>query len=122
MTRAGAQLDGGDQLTAGLDHAADQLRDLSEPAGAAVAYIAGAAGPAAPRKSGRLAAGVRSSVAAGVGWVYDPEPYAGVVHWGWRARNIRAQTFLVDTAQRTESQWITEYDDYLQQTIDTIGA
>lgn len=122
MSGAGVQLDGDDRLTSGLAHAADELRDLSEPAGAAVDYIAAAAAPGAPRKSGRLAGGVRTSVVGGVGWVYDTEPYAGVVHWGWRARNIRAQTFLVDAATRTESGWVALYDDYLQRTIDTIGT
>lgn len=120
MSRAGVELDGGAELVSGLDHAAEALADLGEPARRAVAFIASAATPATPRKSGQLAGGMRSTVSVGVGWVYNAEPYAGVVHWGWRARGISGRSWLSDTATRTESQWLTEYDDYVQHTIDSV--
>lgn len=122
MGRAGVDLSGGTELLRGLDSASEKLSDMTEPASRAVAFIASAATPATPRSSGRLAGGNRSTASGGVGWAYNVEPYSGVVHWGWRARHIRAQTFLVDAATRTESQWVTEYEDYLQATIDTIGT
>ena len=37
-------------------------------------------------------------------------PYAGPIHWGWPARNIKAQPFVVEAAQATEAEWVAMYE------------
>lgn len=37
-------------------------------------------------------------------------PYAGVIHYGWPARNIEPQPFLTDALQRTQGQILRELD------------
>ena len=60
----------------------------------------------APRRSGNLAASIRPQgtqregrVAAGKKAV----PYAGPIHYGWPARNIKAQTFLTDALHTNQT-------------------
>lgn len=83
----------------------------------------------APRKTGRLAADMRStktrnraSVRAGRASV----PYAGPVHWGWPTRPkhdearglwggpIKGNPFITEAAQATEPAWIQFYSRELQ--------
>lgn len=52
-----------------------------------------------PRRSGQLAASVRAGASARTGNVKAGKarvPWAGPVHFGWNARNIRPQPFLYD--------------------------
>lgn len=81
---------------AGAD--AEDMRDLMHNIGNIV--IAGATPPS---RTGRLAGNVRAGrgktkavVRAGGARV----PYAGVIHYGWPARGIRAQPFLTDALAR----------------------
>lgn len=79
----------------------------------------------APRRSGRLAASIRPQgtqregrVAAGRASV----PYAGPIHWGWKARNIEPQPFLTDALEAEQN---TILDIYLVETdrlIDRVWA
>lgn len=41
-------------------------------------------------------------------------PYAGVIHYGWPARNIPAQPYLTDAINRTRPQLIAQLDKGLQ--------
>lgn len=53
----------------------------------------------APVRTGRLRASIRSSGTQRTGVVRAGRkavPYAGPIHWGWPARNIRPQRFLTD--------------------------
>lgn len=66
----------------------------------------------APRRSGRLAGTVRGSgtkTAAVVRAGRSSVPYAGPIHWGWRARHIRPNPFLTRAAQETEPAWTEVY-------------
>jgi hypothetical protein len=47
-------------------------------------------------------------------------PYAGPIHWGWPDRHIPAQPWIAAAAQDTQSQWLSEYQDALDQIIATI--
>lgn len=64
-----------------------------------------------PRRTGTLAATLRSGkgktkavVRAGYA---TRVPYAGVIHYGWPARNIKAQPYLTDALQKSKAQVFT---------------
>lgn len=85
---------------AGAD--AEDMRDLMHTLGLMV--IDGAHPPA---RTGRLAGNLRAGkgktkavVRAGGARV----PYAGVIHYGWPARGIRAQPYLTDALQARKQQ------------------
>lgn len=77
----------------------------------------------APRRSGRLAGSVRpgatqTSALARAGGARLR--YAAPIHWGWPARGIRPQPFLVDAAHRTEPAWILTYQAAVARIVDRI--
>ena len=85
--------------------------------------VAGAARPATPHRSGRLAGTVRSSgtqtasiVRAGRASV----PYAGPIQWGWPARNIEPQPWLTDAAHETEPRWFAAFDAGIERILASI--
>jgi hypothetical protein len=87
-----------------------QLTDAMRAAGQAAAR---AAAPLAPTLTGRLAASVRAGAArtkavvrAGGAGV----PYAGVIHYGWPARNIEPHPFLISALQQTRPQVLAALD------------
>lgn len=91
-------------------------KQLAEP-------LAEAARSKAPSSSGRLAGSIRAQgaqryarVAAGKKSV----PYAGPIHWGWPARNIEAQPFLVETLEARADQTADEYLRLLERFIDSV--
>lgn len=47
-------------------------------------------------------------------------PYAGVIHWGWPKRGIKAQPFIADEAKKTEPQWLRLYEKHMEKIIDSI--
>ena len=90
----------------------DDLGDLKDANKRAGSIVAAESARRAPRVSGRLAGSGRASRAAGRASVLfggARVPYAGPVHWGWPARGIEANPFVVDAAQATESTWVGEY-------------
>lgn len=86
-----------------------ELKDLNRAAADAVAPVAVSN---APRRSGRLAADVRTAGTQRAGIVRVGRAglkYAGPIHWGWPARRIAAQPFAANAAQQTESTWTEIY-------------
>jgi phage gpG-like protein len=119
MSGGGVAVDGGESLRGGLAAARRDLERMRDTHAAIARLIAGRAAAAAPRRSGRLAAGIAASAndhssiigAAGVA-------YAGVVHWGWPARHIAGDPFITRAAQACEPQWTDLYRDGLQTVLD----
>lgn len=96
------------------------LKDLNR---AAAGVVEGAASSATPTLTGRLGSTLRSSATQSAGIVRAGRksvPYAGVVHWGWPARNIHAQSWLVDAAHATESEWLDVYLDGVNSILNDI--
>jgi hypothetical protein len=56
------------------------------------------------RASGTMTAGIVRSGRASV-------PYAGVIHFGWPARNIEPNTFLYDAADSRVGEVVAKYED-----------
>ncbi|MGV0868451.1 hypothetical protein [Corynebacterium kalidii] len=112
-----------------------QLRAVNRDAAQIVATAAAAAAPVGgpyrsrgrgrPRKPGRLKASIRATATnrAGVvkgGYGGTRLRYAGVIHYGWPARNIRAQPFAADAAIRTEPVWTKEYERKVHEVINSV--
>ena len=123
MARAVVRVEGLNRLRTTMRKASldmTQLRDLNR---GAASRVAGVARGTTPRRSGRLAASVRSAASQRAGTVRAGRksiPYAGVVHWGWPKRNIKAQTWLVDAAKASEPAWIEEYLRGVEKMLDQV--
>jgi hypothetical protein len=114
---------GGRQLRASLKAAGDDLSDLKDAHAEAANVVATTGRVTAPRRTGRLGSTVRgtgtktqSVIRAG----YAAVPYAGVVHWGWPAHNIKAQPWLADAAASTEPRWFPVFVAEVQRILDRV--
>lgn len=117
------EVEGAKRLRRTLREAGDDLEDLKAAHAAAAKIAAEAAAALAPRRSGALAASVRSSGQKTAGVIRAGKkriPYAGVIHWGWPRRGIPARSFLTEGAQRTESLWIPIYEKAIEHALDQI--
>ncbi|MDK4252603.1 hypothetical protein NLL32_00740 [Corynebacterium propinquum] len=47
-------------------------------------------------------------------------PYAGPIHWGWKARKIKPSLYLTRAAKDTEPTWVQEYLAKFESIIDKI--
>lgn len=119
----GVKVEGARELERTTHRAADKLDDLSGAHGQAGDYVAQLARSKAPAVTGRLANSIRAeraatqaSVTAGGPGV----PYAAPIHWGWAARNISAQPFLVDALTAAETSVVNIYGDAVETTVATI--
>lgn len=123
MAEVGVRVEGLATLTRTMRKAGEDLADLKDANAAAAAVVVGAAAAMAPRRSGRLAASIRGSRAAGRARVLAGRasvPYAAPIHWGWPARRIGAQPFLTDAAVATEGQWLPQYLKDVQAALDKV--
>jgi hypothetical protein len=48
--------------------------------------------------------------------------YAGPIHYGWPARDIVGQPFVIDAAQATEPTWLPAYEAEIDVILGKIGA
>lgn len=90
------------------------IDDLKEIHAKAARVVEKEVGRVVPRRSGRLAASVRSSGQARTGVVRSGRvsvPYAGVIHYGWKAHNIEAQPFLTDAYRNVRAEVADVYED-----------
>jgi hypothetical protein len=117
------RVEGLNNLVRTLNRASADLSDLKDAHAAAGRLVAADAIPRAPRVSGRLAGSVRPArqarrarVMAGGARV----PYAGPIHWGWQARNIRPDPFISWAAMATETQWTEGYRRDVQAALDRV--
>lgn len=128
MVYAGLKLEGGRNLRRTLREAGSDLTELKDANAQAAGIVAGRAQSWAPVSSGRLAATVRSSGTKTAGIVRAGNnrksasgvPYAGPIHWGWKARNIRANPFMSYSAQATEPTWLKLYDSLVNKALSKI--
>ncbi len=128
MVYAGLKLEGGRNLRRTLREAGSDLTDLKAANAQAASIVAGRAQSWAPVVSGRLAATVRSSGTKTAGIVRAGNnrksasgvPYAAPIHWGWKARNIRANPFMSYSAQSTEPTWLALYESLVNTALSKI--
>lgn len=128
MVYAGLKLEGGRNLRRTLREAGSDLTELKAANAQAASIVAGRAQSWAPVASGRLAATVRSSGTKTAGIVRAGNnrksasgvPYAAPIHWGWKARNIRANPFMSYSAQSTEPTWLALYESLVNTALSKI--
>lgn len=100
---------GAEHLQDTMKTAANELADLKAPSQAAGAMVLSAARARAPKVSGALAGSLFVEGIDGGVAVQASSPYAGPIHWGWPARNIKAQPFLTEAGAATEPAWVQGY-------------
>jgi hypothetical protein len=115
-------VEGARELRATTLRAAAELSRMDTADSRAGAYLAQRAKGMAPRLTGRLAGSIRAGTAQGAATVSAGAgvPYAGPIHWGWPARNIRAHPFLVDALSAGEPTVATIYMDEVTRIVYTI--
>jgi hypothetical protein len=115
---------GGRELRRTLRQAGLDLQDLKDAHAAAARIAANAAADAAPRRTGALAATVRSAGTKTAGIVRAGNntkvPYAGPIHWGWGKRHIAANPFASRGAQRSEPEWLPVYEEARDKALDKV--
>lgn len=106
-----------------LKAAGDDLADLKDANTRAAKVVEEGTLGLVPVESGWLASTIRSTGTAAAGVVRvgtKAVPYAGPIHWGWPARNIKANPFAADAAKLTEPTWGAIYEDAVNRAIDRI--
>lgn len=115
------RVEGDDRFRATLRRAADELGDLKATHREAAQVIVDRANP--PVVSGALAGGLRVVATDDGAFVTvggPAEVYAGPIHWGWPARHIKAQPFVVEAEQSAHDQWVNVYADRLDDIVSKI--
>lgn len=113
MAGEGIKVEGAANLRRTLRRAGDDLGNLKAAHAEAAQIAARASEALAPRRTGRLAATIRGAGTKTAGVLragYASVPYAGPIHWGWRARNISPQPFLSDGATDSQGRWLPVYE------------
>lgn len=100
--------------------AASELQSMDTADKRAGAYLAQRAKGMAPRVTGRLAGSIKPGRSQDAATVTATAVYAGVIHWGWPARNIRAHPFLTDALSAGEPTVASIYMDEVTQIVYTI--
>ncbi|WP_395153723.1 HK97 gp10 family phage protein [Ilumatobacter sp.] len=120
MTKPSIEVEGARQLKRALRQIEGGTSDLKEIHAKAAKIVEDAAVPLVPRRTGRLAASVRSSGIASGGVVragFAKVPYAGPIHFGWPKRNISPQPFLYDALDQRRGEVIGVYEDNVKKLI-----
>jgi hypothetical protein len=121
---AAVQIRGGARLRSTLRKAGADLGDLKDANQKVGQLVAQESNPIAPRgKTGKLAGSVRSARQVGRARVLAGSaavPYAGVIHFGWPARNIAPQPWIETTAVATEATWLPIYEQDIQNVCDSV--
>lgn len=126
---SGMKLEGGRQLRRTLKQAGVDIKELKKVHRQAGEIVSGRASTWAPRgNTGNLQRSVRAGATQTASIVRAGNnrksktgvPYAGPIHWGWKARNIKANPFLSYSAQATEPKWVQLFFDHVNDTLDKI--
>jgi hypothetical protein len=113
VTKPSITVEGAKQLQRALRQVEGGMADLKGAHAEAAKIVEVAAERIAPKRSGRLAASVRSTGQARQGVVRAGKaavPYAGVIHFGWPARRIAPQPFLYDALDYRRGEVIDVYN------------
>lgn len=104
------EVENGREFRRALRRAEVDLAELKDAHQAAGQVVIAAAVPRAPRRTGKLAGGHRASRAQARARVTVAAVYAGPIHYGWTARNIAPQPWLLEAAVSSEPQWLPVYE------------
>jgi len=116
----GVAVVGADTVATTLDGLADGLTGMTDAAGDAARIVLAAARSRAPVDTGRLRSSGRAGNSGSDAQVVFNAPYAGPIHWGWRARNIAPSLFAIKGVESTEARWTDVYRDAVQDLCDQV--
>lgn len=102
--QGGVDVQGADRLVRTLGAATRNLGDLETAHRATADQAMAVSRATAPRRTGRLAASGSTSAGPGQGVLTFGAPYAGVIHYGWRTRNIIGRPFAWRALDRNLTQ------------------
>lgn len=123
-SRTIVRVEGGRRLRQTLKAAGDDLSDLKAAHGHAAEIVVPRARAGAPTgETGRLAASVRGSGTKQGAFIRAGSAalrYAGVQEWGWPARHIPAQPYVVPAARATEPTWYGAYQTEVEAILDRV--
>lgn len=125
MARPQVEVKGAKELRKQLKAAGDDLADLKATHKKIAQIVEFDALQLAPVVTGGLVGSIRASgtqTAAIVRAGRSTIPYAGPIHWGWPARNITAQPFLVDAQEAKYEDWMGEYTQMVDKALDKIAG
>lgn len=125
MARPQVEVKGAKELRKQLKAAGDDLADLKATHKKIAQIVEFDALQLAPVVTGGLVGSIRASgtqTAAIVRAGRSTVPYAGPIHWGWPARNITAQPFLVDAQEAKYEDWMGEYTQMVDKALDKIAG
>lgn len=121
--KPGITLNGSSDLQRTLRRAGVDIREL-KPINRDAAEIAMERARAeAPVQTGRLRDTLRVGATNRAGVIRAGNnravgvPYAGVIHWGWPSRDIKANPFVARSARRTEHKWRQLYERYTDRVL-----
>ncbi len=118
------QVTGAKELRAALKHMGADLKDLTRTNKAAAQPVAERAREIAPNVSGRLSGSTRATATRTQGLVAaggSAVPYAGPIHFGWRARNISPQPFLYDALDQRKDEVVRVYEERVGELVIRVG-
>jgi hypothetical protein len=105
-------------IEGGLDRLKDAHREVART-------VLSGARPSAPVRTGRLAGSGRASGTNTMSIIrYGGAriPYGGPIHYGWPARHIAPQPWLLNEAQRSEPLWLARYNEHVRQLVEETSA
>lgn len=121
---SGIEVDGARELRRALRQVEDGVSDLKTVHASTARIVEQRAEQLTPVRSGLLRSTVRSTGQASGGVIragYARVPYAGPIHFGWRARNIRPQPFLYDALDERRTQVFDAYRKQVDALIERHG-
>lgn len=102
-----------------------ELTAINRRAATIVANRAKQTAPVGDSKGGHISVTIRPGATQRAGVVRvgtRSKPYAGVVHYGDRKRNIvKVKPWVIIAAQETEPQWLAQYYSEITEIIERIG-
>lgn len=124
--RAGVEVEGGPELRRAFRKFDSRLGDLRDLHTAAAELVEDRAEDLVPRETGALGDTIRTSRstrgAAVLAGGRSLVPYAGPIHFGWRARNIEPQPFLYDALDQRRDDVRDRYERGVAQLVERFDA
>lgn len=111
---------GGKRFVATMRKAGADLDELREVNAQAGRIAAPAVRRLVPRRTGTLAASIRTGATKRAGVIRSGRksvPYAGVINYGWPAHHIKGVQYANYGVAATEPQWTRLYKDFVDKTM-----
>lgn len=119
------RVEGGRELRRRLRRVEGGLDRLKAAHRQVASTVLGAARPGTPHVTGTLASSGRSSgtnTLSVIRYGGARVPYAGPIHYGWPARNIQAQPWLLTAARASEPAWLSTYNESVRRLVEETSA